>query len=65
MSDCRFGVSAVNYPNPDPDHQHPFNTRITIADVTNAENGKAAGIDDIQAESIRRLFDNVSDSAFQ
>ena len=36
--------------------QHPFNTRITIADVrkavTNAKNGKAAGTDDMQAEYI-------------
>ena len=21
MSDCRFGVSPVNYPDPDPDHK--------------------------------------------
>ena len=25
MSDCRFGVSPVNYPDPDPDHlTHPL-----------------------------------------
>ena len=39
------------------DDQHPFNTRITIAEVrkaiTNAKNGKAAGIDDMQAEYLK------------
>ena len=26
MSDCRFGVSPVNYPDPDPDEGHPINS---------------------------------------
>ena len=25
MSDCRFGVSPVNYPDPDPDHRADSN----------------------------------------
>ena len=24
MSDCRFGVSPVNYPDPDPEHAYPI-----------------------------------------
>ena len=32
MSDCRFGVSPVTYPDPDPDHCHPAGdvTRVLV-----------------------------------
>ena len=30
MSDCRFGVSPVNYPDPDPDRNAPFQQRRSI-----------------------------------
>ena len=28
MSDCRFGVSPVNYPDPDPDPGHELNFKL-------------------------------------
>ena len=30
MSDCRFGVSPVNYPDPDPDHQLVAGLRLAV-----------------------------------
>ena len=32
MSDCRFGVSPVNYPDPDPDPDFPFGFEDRIWD---------------------------------
>ena len=29
MSDCRFGVSPVNYPDPDPDPDAPSYVKVT------------------------------------
>ena len=44
MSDCRFGVSPVNYPDPDPDHVEPspkvrqvfFKERNDICEIAKA-----------------------------
>ena len=45
MSDCRFGVSPVNYPDPDPDPDpnHPRNYISIVALIRKilTENGKA------------------------
>ena len=30
MSDCRFGVSPVNYPDPDPDQPYPFIVNVFV-----------------------------------
>ena len=32
MNDCRFGVSPVNYPDPDPDLRHDFTRMADKAD---------------------------------
>ena len=31
MSDCRFGVSPVNYPDPDPHTSNMINNKITFS----------------------------------
>ena len=33
MSDCRFGVSPVNYPDPDPDKKATFMLRLSPYDL--------------------------------
>ena len=41
MSDCRFGVSPVNYPDPDPDFQMTLgNVQILIKGLVLSWNGK-------------------------
>ena len=34
MSDCRFGVSPVNYPDPDPEESHNIHTMNLLSQVT-------------------------------
>ena len=40
MSDCRFGVSPVNYPDPDPDHQ----SWTILHDIQSTANAKKKSI---------------------
>ena len=34
MSDCRFGVSPVNYPDPDPDPDLKDNVKIQLSQIS-------------------------------
>ena len=46
MSDCRFGVSPVNYPDPDPDHWSGI-THLSAEDMLNRnklENTRALNV---------------------
>ena len=49
MSDCRFGVSPVNYPDPDPDHQfatYPNTCNAVLGILSSKQFSRSVSISD-------------------